>query len=60
MSIGHSGYLELMEHIVALAKDIAEWMSIGEGKKWYEVLNLPPSLNVVLFRASAHCAVVAF
>jgi len=76
ISVGREGYREIVERNVQFARDVAEWMSNGEGKQWYEVQNLSEPvvdkgnqggkkkltvpLNVVLFRAKDTCPVERF
>jgi len=70
LSLGRSGYTELVERNVRFARDVAAWMNSDEGgRMWYEVLNLTREgkdgqksvpLNVVLFRARAGTAPVAY
>jgi glutamate/tyrosine decarboxylase-like PLP-dependent enzyme len=72
ISLGARGFQEIVERNVQFARDVAEWMTNGDGKDWYEVLNLEPitspgangqlsvPLNIVLFRAKSTCPVEQF
>jgi len=73
LSLGAAGYRDIIERNVQFSRDLAWWMSYGDGKGWYEVLNLfEPTrnkfgememnvpLNIVLFRASESCPVEKF
>ncbi|KIM28033.1 hypothetical protein M408DRAFT_329689 [Serendipita vermifera MAFF 305830] len=40
LHMGRKGYHDLMERNVLFAREIAEWMSNGDGSQWYECLNL--------------------
>jgi glutamate/tyrosine decarboxylase-like PLP-dependent enzyme len=47
LSLGEKGYRDIVHRNVAFARRLAKWMTEGEGKEWYEVLNLrtvPPLL----------------
>jgi glutamate/tyrosine decarboxylase-like PLP-dependent enzyme len=73
LAIGAEGYQDIVERNVFFAREVAAWMSKGEGSKWYEVLNLSESvkldngfeektvpLNIVLFRSKQSCPVKKF
>lgn len=63
ISLGRKGYQDIVRRNVQFARDVGRWMSEGEGKEWYEVLNATYDmdhsghraavvpLNIVLFRA---------
>ena len=66
LALGREGYMDLVRRNIEFARKLVDWMSIGQGSRWYEVLNLTytpttsePSpemiptvpLNIILFRA---------
>ncbi|KEP49509.1 pyridoxal-dependent decarboxylase [Rhizoctonia solani 123E] len=64
LAMGKQGYSELISRNVGFARRIAEWMHIGPGSKWYQVLNADTGsipgqvdLNIILFRAKSGCGV---